>query len=71
MISRKKREAPAKPKVYDLAPTMAPEPKARNSNRSPDLQELGGAEGIRTPDPLDANEVRYRTALQPQERQSA
>jgi hypothetical protein len=28
--------------------------------------ELGGAEGIRTPDPLDANEVRYRTALQPQ-----
>jgi hypothetical protein len=25
----------------------------------------GGAEGIRTPDPLDANEVRYRTALQP------
>ena len=29
-------------------------------------QELwGGAEGIRTPDPLDANEVRYRTALQP------
>ena len=24
-----------------------------------------GAEGIRTPDPLDANEVRYRTALQP------
>jgi hypothetical protein len=27
----------------------------------------GGAEGIRTPDPLDANEVRYRTALQPRE----
>jgi hypothetical protein len=26
---------------------------------------VGGAEGIRTPDPLDANEVRYRTALQP------
>ncbi len=26
---------------------------------------LGGAEGIRTPDPLDANEVRYRTAPQP------
>ena len=25
-----------------------------------------GAEGIRTPDPLDANEVRYRTAPQPQ-----
>ncbi len=25
----------------------------------------GGAEGIRTPDPLDANEVRYRTAPQP------
>jgi hypothetical protein len=24
-----------------------------------------GAEGIRTPDPLDANEVRYRTAPQP------
>ena len=28
----------------------------------------GGAEGIRTPDPLDANEVRYRTALQPPSR---
>src|SRR4029453_19517865 len=28
--------------------------------------DVGGAEGIRTPDPLDANEVRYRTALQPQ-----
>src|SRR3954449_858984 len=27
-----------------------------------------GAEGIRTPDPLDANEVRYRTALQPRNR---
>lgn len=27
---------------------------------------LGGDEGIRTPDPLDANEVRYRTALHPQ-----
>jgi glycerophosphoryl diester phosphodiesterase len=26
---------------------------------------MGGAEGIRTPDPLDANEVRYRTAPQP------
>ena len=26
---------------------------------------FGGAEGIRTPDPLDANEVRYRTAPQP------
>jgi hypothetical protein len=31
----------------------------------------GGAEGIRTPDPLDANEVRYRTALQPQDREPA
>ena len=29
--------------------------------------QTGGAEGIRTPDPLDANEVRYRTALQPPE----
>ncbi len=27
---------------------------------------LGGDEGIRTPDPFDANEVRYRTALHPQ-----
>ena len=27
--------------------------------------DLGGAEGIRTPDPLDANEVRYQAALQP------
>ena len=27
--------------------------------------DIGGAEGIRTPDPLDANEVRYRTAPQP------
>ncbi len=26
---------------------------------------FGGAEGIRTPDLLDANEVRYRTAPQP------
>jgi hypothetical protein len=26
---------------------------------------FGGAEGIRTPGPLDANEVRYRTAPQP------
>ena len=26
----------------------------------------GGAEGIRTPDPLDANEVRYQAAPQPQ-----
>ena len=26
---------------------------------------LGGAEGIRTPDPLDANEVRYQAAPQP------
>ena len=26
---------------------------------------MRGAEGIRTPDPLDANEVRYRTAPQP------
>src|SRR5690349_265517 len=26
-----------------------------------------GAEGTRTPDPLDANEVRYQTALQPLE----
>jgi hypothetical protein len=27
---------------------------------------MGGAEGIRTPDPLDANEVRYQAAPQPQ-----
>jgi hypothetical protein len=26
---------------------------------------MGGAEGIRTPDPLDANEVRYQAAPQP------
>src|SRR5918994_4736779 len=30
-----------------------------------DYESFGGAEGIRTPDPLDANEVRYRTAPQP------
>jgi hypothetical protein len=30
-------------------------------------EDSGGAEGIRTPDPLDANEVRYRTAPQPRE----
>jgi hypothetical protein len=35
------------------------------------LKQIGGAEGIRTPDPLDANEVRYRTALQPLIRKSA
>src|SRR5690606_39436838 len=29
--------------------------------------DLGGDEGIRTPDPFDANEVRYRTALHPQD----
>jgi len=28
---------------------------------------IGGAEGIRTPDPLDANEVRYQAAPQPPE----
>jgi hypothetical protein len=33
-----------------------------------DLGFLGGAEGIRTPDPLDANEVRYQAALQPPNR---
>jgi transcriptional regulator with XRE-family HTH domain len=33
-------------RAYDLAPTMAPRPGARNSNRPLDLQELGGAEGI-------------------------
>jgi hypothetical protein len=33
----------------------------------PQVNPGGGAEGIRTPDPLDANEVRYRTALQPPE----
>ena len=27
--------------------------------------DVGGDEGIRTPDPFDANEVRYRTALHP------
>jgi PPOX class probable F420-dependent enzyme len=30
----------------DLAPTLAPQQRARNSNRPSDLQELGGAEGI-------------------------
>jgi hypothetical protein len=32
---------------------------------------IGGAEGIRTPDPLDANEVRYRTAPQPRTSRTA
>src|SRR5699024_2218618 len=35
------------------------------SRREQGLVSHGGAEGIRTPDPLDANEVRYRTAPQP------
>jgi hypothetical protein len=30
----------------------------------------GGAEGIRTPDPLDANEVRYQAAPQPRKRET-
>src|SRR6185437_8919668 len=30
-----------------------------------EIEDFGGAEGIRTPDPLDANEVRYQAALQP------
>jgi hypothetical protein len=30
-----------------------------------DLQELGGAEGIRTPDPLHAMEVRYQLRYSP------
>ena len=46
-----------------------------STQRASDLaihqKSAGGAEGIRTPGPLDANEVRYRTALQPQERLSA
>jgi hypothetical protein len=36
------KPSPAKPNLYDLAPS----PRARNSNRPPDLQFLGGAEGI-------------------------
>jgi hypothetical protein len=39
----------------------------KDSKNDPDLELLGGAEGIRTPGPLDANEVRYQTALQPRE----
>ncbi len=31
----------------------------------PDLQKLGGAEGIRTPDPLHAMEVRYQLRYSP------
>ena len=30
-----------------------------------DVPILGGAEGIRTPDPLDANEVRYQLRYSP------
>ena len=53
--------------TFTQALVLGSQRRARNSNRPPDLHELGGAEGIRTPDPLDANEVRYRTALQPRE----
>ncbi len=30
-----------------------------------DIEPSGGAEGIRTPDPLDANEVRYQLRYSP------
>ena len=50
----RRRFASAIPEFYDLAPTMAPKPRQRDSRRGSDLLFLGGAEGIRTPDPLHA-----------------
>ena len=44
---------------------MAPKPSRRDSCRGPELRFLGGAEGIRTPDPLHAMEVRYQLRYSP------
>ena len=44
---------------------MAPVPSRRDSPGGPDLLFLGGAEGIRTPDPLHAMEVRYQLRYSP------
>src|SRR3978361_2475038 len=47
-----------------MAPAVAT--RRRRRGAGPDgVGVEGGAEGIRTPGPLDANEVRYRTAPQP------
>jgi hypothetical protein len=51
------------PDDYGLAPTMAPKQNSDDPKIAAALPCPGGAKGIRTPDPLDANEVRYRTAL--------
>src|SRR5215471_7526485 len=56
--------------AYDLAPTMAPQARQRLSSRDRTLHLtcknlVGGAEGIRTPDPLHAMEVRYQLRYSP------
>jgi hypothetical protein len=56
-------------KVYNLAPHLAPQEGQTNLRRrydtASDLLFLGGAEGIRTPDPLHAMEVRYQLRYSP------
>ena len=62
-----------RPCCFDLSSCTDPEPvpQRQTGRGTPAISALtanlgsSGAEGIRTPDPLDANEVRYRTALQP------
>ena len=66
------RSHDAKPQPYLKPTTWLPQwlPKLGSVDQSgigywPDLQELGGAEGIRTPDPLHAMEVRYQLRYSP------
>src|SRR5215471_19871398 len=56
--------------AYDLAPTMASQARQHLSSRDRTLHLtcknlVGGAEGIRTPDPLHAMEVRYQLRYSP------
>src|SRR6266851_4088193 len=53
--------ASAMQKAYNLAPTAS----RRHSYSGSDLLFFGGAEGIRTPDPLHAMEVRYQLRYSP------
>ena len=54
---------------YPRSGTLSVPPSTRSTTARrglpSDRSEICGAEGIRTPDPLDANEVRYQAAPQP------